>query len=180
MKPTEKLAILTALKKAVDDELKNVREIANEELLDAYEDIGAEKLALKVEGQKVGDFIISFSKESYEITDQNALNEFALDYGFGKEVFEIKPEKYNDAIAYIGAIAPDAVTKKVELSRDWEKGITYIDGECCYLDSGMVIPGIKYVPKMMKNTSVRGCKPEDVLPIMRRIGGIDSLLLEGE
>lgn len=178
MKPTEQLAVLTALKKAVDDRIKDIREVCNEELLDDYEEDGVLKKALKVGGVKVGDFVVTMSKEGYVITDKEALNEFALDYGFASFYSEIDPEHMDDAISFVSSKHPDWVKLKIRLSDGWERGITYIDGECCYMDSGMIIPGIEYVPPKVKGTMVRGCKPEDVIPITRRLGGVDQLLLE--
>lgn len=180
MKITEELAILTAFKKAVDDRIKEVRSVANEELRDAYDDMGYEKMALKIDGQKVGDFIISFTKEGYKITDESALNEFALDYGFANIYKTIKEDRFDEAVSFLASMAPEFIALKIKRTDDWDKGITYIDGECCYLDSGMIIPGIEYVPRKPKNTMVKGCNPKDVLPITQRLGGIDKLLLEGE
>ncbi|MFQ9179682.1 MAG: hypothetical protein ACLR3C_06990 [Eggerthella lenta] len=49
----------------------------------------------------------------------------------------------------------------------------------CYMDSGK-IAGVEYRPKLAKGTMVRGCKPDDVVPILRGLpGGVDALLLGG-
>lgn len=180
MKPTEQLAILTALKKAVDSRIKEVRAVADEEILDAYDDFGVEKIALKLEDQKVGDFIITFTSEGFEITDNDALSEFALDYGLGCYIDQIDDSKYNEVISYLREFAPQYIKRKVALYDGWEKYIYFVDGECVYKDSGMVVPGLEHKPRKIKSTMVRGCKPEDVLPITRRLGGVDQLLLEGE
>lgn len=180
MRPTEQLAILTALKKAIDQRIKDVRQVADEELLDAYDDIGVEKLALKVDKQKVGNLIITFSKEGYVIEDQDKLEEFALDYGLADIYTTIDPDKYDEAVSLIASMAPELLTRKTVLCDDWDKAVYFADGECVFQDSGMIIPGIKYQPSKIKNTMVRGCNPEDVLPVVKRLGGVDQLLLEGE
>lgn len=177
MKTMEQLAILTALKKAVEDRLKEVRQVAKEELEDAYYDMGVEKIALKIDGQKVGDFTITYNSEGYEITDKEALNEFALDYGLGYFVSEIKPECMDQAIKVLNEYDPFLVRTEIKLYDGWDKSVYFVDGECVFQDSGMVIPGLKYKPKEVKTAMVRGCKPEDVLPITRRLGGVDNLLL---
>ena len=51
MNVNEQLAVLTALKKAVDERLKEVRSGADEAMRDAYEEDGVEKKALKVCGE---------------------------------------------------------------------------------------------------------------------------------
>lgn len=177
MKPREQLAILTAIKKAVDQRIKDIRAVADEELLDAYYDDGVEKLALKIDNQKVGDFTVTFTKEGYTIEDQDALNDFALDYGMAYFYSYIDPDKMEDAISYLNEFEPSFIKSGIKLYDDWDKAINYIDGECTYMDSGVIIPGLKYKPREVKTTMVRGCKPEDVLPITRRLGGVDNLLL---
>ena len=180
MKNTEQLAVLVALEKAVKEKIKAVRQLADDEILEAYDDMGVEKIALKLDGTKVGDLTISFTKESYEVTDQEALNDFFADYGMVSVTKEIAPEYHNDAMALISNEMPEAIREKVTPLAGWDKCIEYVDGECTFYDSGMVIPGIKMVPRMVKNTMVRGCKPEDVIPITQRLGGFEQLLLEGE
>ena len=58
MNVNEQLAVLTALKKAVDERLKEVRSGADEAMRDAYEEDGVEKKALKVCGEKVGELVV--------------------------------------------------------------------------------------------------------------------------
>lgn len=180
MKPSEKYAILKAVENAAKDQGKELREIIDEELYDLYDNFGTVKTVLRVGEETVGEHIISFSSEGYEVTNQGALEEFALDYGFAEPKRTIKADKYEEAVKILEAMAPELLETKIKMSNDWDKGITYIDGECTYLDSGMIIPGIKYVPRKPKNTTIRGCKPDKVLPAVKRLGGLDQLLLEGE
>lgn len=178
MKTTEQLAILKALKKAVDDRIKEVREISDAELLEYYNDYGAEKIALKLNGQKVGDFLITFSKEGYEITDRAALNEFLADYGLADILITPRQEYLEEVNEYLrDKYGEEALEQSIWPLKDWDKAVYFVDGECVYEDSGMVIPGLEYKPRSIKNTTVRGCDPEVVLPIVRSLGGVDQLLL---
>lgn len=178
MNPNEKLAILTALKKKIDEEIKTTREVVDDELFGDYEEIGVEKIALKVGGKKVGEHLITFTKEGYEVTNKDELDEFLLDYGMAYVKKEINPEKMTEAVSLLTTYCPEVLRDKVVPMNDWDKCITYIGGECYFYDSGTLVPGIRYVPVQTKNTMVRGCKPEDVFPIIsKQLGGFNQLLL---
>lgn len=181
-----KLAALTAMEKAVKEQIKQVRSDANAELMDAYDDLGVEKLALKLGGQKVGEFVVTFNAEGFEVTDQEAFGEFALDYGMAEVRRTIRPEMMESAIrALEGVFEPDVLAEAVEttvvLHPDWEKGMTNVGGVVQYMDSGMNVPGVKVRPKTVKSTMVRGCKPAEVLPLVATElpSGANGLLLGG-
>ena len=59
LSPIEKLPMLVALEKVVKDEIKSVRRECDDALLDGYESMDVVKRALKVGGQKVGEFTVS-------------------------------------------------------------------------------------------------------------------------
>lgn len=183
MNINEQLAVLTALKKAVDARLKEVRAEADEGMREAYLDDGVEKKALKVSGEKVGELIVTFASDGYEVADRKAFEAFALDYGLASVRRTIRPDMMESCVkALEGVFEPDvldqAVQERVEVSADWEKKMELVDGAVCYMDSGMVVPGVEYRPKLAKGTMVRDCRPERVLPKLRAMpGGVDALLL---
>ena len=92
MNVNEQLAVLTALKKAVDERLKEVRSDADEAMRDAYEEDGVEKKALKVCGEKVGELVVTFASDGYEVSDRKAFEEFAVDYGLASVKRSIRPD----------------------------------------------------------------------------------------
>lgn len=183
MKINEQLAVLTALKKAVESRLKEVRAEADNEMREAYLDDGVEKKALKVGGTKVGELTVTYASEGYELADKKAFEEFALDYGLASVKRTIKPDMMESCIkALEDVFEPDvldsAVKEEVVISGDWEKKMTLVGDAVCFGDSGMVVPGVAYRPKLAKGTMVRGCDPKSVLPVLRQLpGGIDNLLL---
>lgn len=186
MNNTEKLAVLTALEKAVKDRMKDVRSEADADLMDAYDENGYEKKAVKLNGQKVGEHIVTFRKEGYEITDRAAFEEFALDYGLAEQRRYIAPDFMESAIkALEAAFEPEvldgAIVTEIVLSGDWELAMERVGDAVCYMDSNMVVPGVAYRPKEVKGTMLRGCRPEDVVPIISALpGGVESLLLGGD
>lgn len=178
----EELAALTALQKAVGDRVKAVRDEANAQLLGSYDSIGVEKMALKMSGEKVGEFAVIFHKEWFEVTDQAALDDFAIDYGFASERVGIKPEYVSLAISALADAVEDDVndylTREVSYERDWEKRLTDTAGVITYMDSGLPVPGVAIKPPQVKGTVIRDCKPERVFPIIASMpGGFNGLML---
>ncbi len=171
--------MLTALQKAVKAELDATRAEADASMLESYEDDGVVKKALKVGGVKVGDYIVVLTSDDWAVTDAEALQDFALTYGFASSKFSIKPECMAAAVKLIEATDPFMLAETVTLNKDWKSYVTNTGGTPTFLDSGEVVPGLEAMPPRVKCTQVRGCKPEDVVPLMQRLGGIDRLLLGG-
>lgn len=184
MRPQEKVAVITAMKKALDDALKQARAEADDALMEAYEDMGVEKMAIKLNGEKVGEFVVTFAKEGFEIADQKAFEEFAIDYGMAEVRRTIRPDMMESAIrALEDVFEPDvlaeAVQETVVIHPDWEKAMENVGGVVQYMDSGMNVPGVRIKPRRVKGTMVRGCEPEKVIPIVNELPEARQLLLGG-
>lgn len=186
MKATEKLAVLTAMKKAVDVALKDARAEADDMLADAYEDMGVEKMALKLNGDKVGELLVTFTKDGFEITDEGReeFEAFALDYGMAEIRRTIRPDMMESAIrALENVFSPEVLAETVQetvvVHPDWEKAMENVGGVVQYMDSGMNVPGVRVVPRRAKGTMVRGCEPDKVIPIVNQLPDAATLLLGG-
>ena len=185
MKNTEKLAVLTALKKSIETQIKKIRSAVDSEMREAFVEDSVEKKALKVGGQKVGEIIVTYASDGFEISDKSAFEEFALDYGLATVRKTIKPEMMESAIralegVFDAEVLAETISENVVISNDWEKSMKRISGGVSYMDSGLVVPGVEYRPKLAKGTMVKDCKPETVIPILQTLpGGIDGLLLGG-
>lgn len=186
MNSKESLAILTAMKKVIDARIKDIRKDVDTEMWDGLEAEGIEKKALMLDGKKVGEVIMTYAADGYSITDEDAFIEFALNYGLASVERVVKPECMPGAVKFLREYLSDEefnnVTEdKVTIVGDWETLMTGKGAAVTYLDSGMVVPGVEYRPKYAKSTMVRGCAPEDVLPIVAQLpGGVDKLLLGDE
>ena len=183
MKPTERLAALTAMEKALKDAIKVARAEANDYLMDSYEDLGVEKLALKLGSEKVGEFVVTFNKEGFEITDRAAFEEWALDYGLAEVRRTIRPDMMESAIrALENVFSPEVMAETVEerivVHPDWELAMEKVGKVVQCMNSGMNVPGVRAVPKTVKGTMVRGCDPAKVFPIIAELPeGFNGLLL---
>lgn len=173
----ERLAMLTALQKAVKAELDATRAEADASMLQSYEDDGVVKKALKVGGVKVGDYIVVLTSGDWRITDEEAFFDFALSYGIAYTESVIKPGAQVAAVRIIEEARPELLDETVRLNPKWKDFLTNTGGVATFLDSGEAVPGVEPVLPRVKCTQVRGCAPEDVVPQMRSLGGIDRLLL---
>lgn len=185
MNNRETLAVLTTLEKMVKDRKAEVRAECDAEFADLCSEFGTDKIALTLNGSKVGSYIMAFNPEGFTVVDREAFEEFALDYGLATIKRSIRPSMMGAAIKVIeGAIDPehvnDFIQEEVVVVGDWEEKLVNVAGRVLYQDSGLEVPGVVFRPRTMKCTQIKGCKPEDVVPIIKGMpGGINGLLLGG-
>lgn len=183
--PMEKLPVLVALDKAVSEELKAVKRECKKIMIDAYHADSVERKALKVGGMKVGDIVVTFNSEGFEITDRPLFEEFALDYGMAYERRTIRPDMMESVIKALEAEFPPEVLEQtvqteVVLHPDWEKALVNVGGVVQYMDSGMNVPGVAVKPQTVQGTRVNKCAPQDVIPRLGQLdGGVTALLTGG-
>ncbi len=180
MNSTEKLAVLTAMDKAVKAGAKEARAEADEGLMAIYEDMGVEKVELRVAGQPVGTLQVTYASEGYEVTDLAAFAEFGAANGMAAEKRAIRAEYMDAAIKIVEAHLPEAVEVTVEPVKDLGRMLDHVGGEVVAYGTSEVVPGVSYRPKRAKGTMVRGCEPEKVIPLLASLpGGVEPLLLGG-
>lgn len=180
LKAEERLAVLTALQKTVKERLDEARAEVAGRMLEAWREDGVAKKALRLGGVKVGDLVVSVAPGSWEVSDQGAFEAFALDYGLARVERGLRPEWRQAAFDVLERELPEALEETVAVGGDWRRAMTAVDGAPCYLDSGMAVPGIRWEPERARCVQVRGCRPEDVAPVLRALGrGVDELLSDG-
>lgn len=186
MDTNTQLAVITALEKWCKERAKEIRAQADGEFADQYDAYGVEKMGLRINGQKVGDFILTFNAEHFYVTDKEAFEEWCLDYGFAHIKKSIRPLMVGNVIAILEReIEPenirDYIMEEVVVTSDWQDMMVSAGGKVLHADSGMEVPGVAFAPRTVKGTQVRGCKPEQVVPIIQSLpGGFNALLLGGE
>lgn len=176
-----RLAVLTAMKKAVDAQIKLVRPEVDREAYDAYQQDDVDRMALKVAGQKVGTISVETSM-GIEVTDPDAFLAWAEGAGLAEEVTILTDEGLLAAMAWAETEHPEYVETITESDPNWEKKAKVVGRMVIHKDTGEQIPGVEAVLGRAK-TVVRGCKPEDVIPAVRELteGAVEALLLgEGE
>lgn len=185
MNNLEKLPIFKALEKIVGQKAEECRKQCDAEIKKLYEDSGIKKIDLRVNGDSVGSFTATVNKAGFEVTDKPLFDDFALTYGFADEVLSINPEAMQRAIGILRENLDEEAFKQmvstsVKVDSKWENFITAKGGECYFLDTAELVPGIKIRKESFKSTMVTGCKPDDVIPLINQLpGGINALLLGG-
>lgn len=180
MSSTQDLAVITALDKAVKARAKEVRAEADEGLMSIYEDMGVEKVELRVGDAPVGTLQVTYASEGYEVTDMGAFAEFGLANGMAVERKSIKPEYMDTAVKIIEAKLPEAIETTIEPVKDLGKMLDNVGDDIVAYGTSEVVPGVSWRPKRAKGTMVRGCDPAEVIPLLQALpGGVDQLLLGG-
>lgn len=184
MTPQETVVIGKAFETALKRKLKEARAEVDAELWSAYDEEGYKKKELRLNGETMGELILAMNKPHFEITDKSAFDEFALDYGLGYEQQSIKPEMMHRAISLLSEVLSDDeieqyIDREVIPYPSWDAPLVRVGDNAVLSDSGLLVPGVSYVPETPKNTMIRGCKPEDVFPVVGELGGIDGFLLGG-
>lgn len=180
MNNREKLAVLTAVEKGVKERIKEVREDADEEFRTLMESEGVDRCALMAAGANVGTMTAAYEKEGFEIDDRAAFEEWALCNGLASVKRSISPLYMEAALNIVARELPEAIREDTVLADDWEKAMDTVGDAVVAYGTTSVVPGVAFRPKAYKGTIVRGCKPEDVLPLLRQLpGGMDALLLGG-
>lgn len=135
--PDEKLALLVAMDKQLKPELDNAKAEARQALLEGFEETHADRRAVMVGTEKVGEVGISFST--------------ARPY--------MLPDREEDALAYL---SQHGLTVEKPCN-GWEKGFKYVDGHVIDNYTGEDVSDLfGWQPSTAKTASVRGCKPADV------------------
>lgn len=176
----QKTAILTAVKKSLESELKQYRAEADEEILELYEGFGSDRVKIKLGDVEIGSMTLCFATDEYIVTDEAALNEFLLLNGLATEKTSIDPTYMVEVIARIKDDMPQAIVTEVVPTKDFSKLIKRVDDSFVIEGTNEVVPGISPAPQKIKGTRITGCKPEDVLPVINSLPGtLDTLLLGG-
>lgn len=182
MNDITQLGVLKSLETLVKERMKEKRAEVDEQAKAAYLSEGITKRAIKLDGEKIGDYIVVQNKPSFEIMNQSEFEDFALTYGFASEKHFINPEYIERIVELVQEHfdpeeAEKAIRTNVEIDSNWRDFMTKTGEAVTFLDSGEIVPGVAYIPESYKGTQLRGCDPKDVFPIVQRLGGIDQLLL---
>lgn len=152
----ERLAVLVAMDKQIAPALKEAKEQARLELLDAFDETHADRRAIIVGEDKVGEVGISYSAPRAVISA-------------GRE---------DEAVA---ALRELGLTEEVP-AKGWEKAFAQVGGVVVNKETGERAEWAYWQGRAPKTAVVRGCKPEDVVAAMGpRMSGVDVAgLIAGE
>lgn len=144
--PDERLALLNAMSKTVEPQLKAVKAEAASDLAERFAADGTDRRAILVNGAKVGEVGMSFSKAAP-----------AIKPGHEREALEAAIDMGLVDWSKVGSV----------LVRDWQKRFSQVGDAVVEAQSAELIDWLQWEPSRPKSAAVRGCKPEDVLPALR-------------
>ena len=152
MNANEELAVLTAMQKVIKNRLDDLKADAKDNLIRLEEETGADRIALKIGGSKVGEVSITRAHPSIEI-DMGA---------------------YEDALDFLGPIG----LLETAPAKNWRDAFDIVAGDCgpevCYRDTGEIVDWAYVQPGYVKGTTVR-VKDAEVKKALPRLGRPDML-----
>lgn len=158
MTEDERLAILKAISEAIKGPFEDAKNDRKDKLVEKAVNGEGDRESLMVGGVKVGEVSVSYSKPTVAIIpghEQEAL-EYLKELGLAKT--EIVPVK------------------------GWQSHFTRIANGIVERESGELCDFLEWEPSRPKSATLRGCKPQDVLPAYRAAHGelptVSRLLLE--
>lgn len=174
-----------AAQKAVTDALKKAageaRDEADEALKNLYDACGSDRIKIEIDGQEVGTLSMRFSTEGYQVDDPEAFEGFCAANGLGRFKRYIEPAYMQQAVDELSKTWPEGIGRKFELDPASEKLFTRLGDTFVVEGTGEVVPGISPKPRQPIGTTLRGCKPDKVLPLLAKSPeALGQLMLEGE
>lgn len=182
MNNLEQLVVLRAGSKLFSDREKQVRAECDAEFEDQYKELGIKKKEIRLGDQTVGEIVAVMAKPKYVVSNKEEFDDFALCNGLAHVKRTIDPWMQSRAIEILqDHLSPEEldqfVHEEVVYDENWQMAMGLVDGEVVLDGTTHIVPGVSFVPEHYKNSMLKGCKPEDVLPAVKRLGGFDQLLL---
>ena len=152
----QEAAAWAIVSKDIDARAKLSRACADGEMLAANEETGAKTWAVTIGGTKIATASVAEKAGKWEIDDEDAWLEFAMEHpGMVETEVFVDPQmldKVEDILTAAGL--GDALVYRSKPAEGWEAGIIEVAGRPVYQTTGETIPGMwKGQPK--KYTTIR-------------------------
>ena len=160
MNANEELAVLTAMQKVIKNRLDDLKADAKDNLIRLEEETGADRIALKIGGSKVGEVSIMRAHPS----------------------IEINAGAYDEALDFLGPIG----LLETAPAKSWRDAFDIVAGpdgpEVCYRDTGEVVTWAYVQPGYVKGTTVRvkDAEVKKALPLLGRPDMLAGLIGGGQ
>lgn len=177
MNTNERLAVLTAVSRIAKAALAEARAQAEKELTEAFAANGTDRARLMLDGTEVGSVTLRTDRKGWEVTDQEAFEEFLADNGQLSVVRRLKPECQHEAWSLLHEEHPHMFEEERKPEQAFLKTFERVGDAVVVSGTDVVVPGVSPCPAKATGIMVAGCKPQLVGPIAARLGGLDALLL---
>lgn len=177
MTKVQQLGVLTALQKMVKDKIDELRGEIYEEMSTGYKKgEGTERKGVVLDGDEVGKVTLRVDKTGWEVTDPIEFEAFMNDNGQMEERWTLKPEYTVDAMARLKEY-PWMFDCELKPREEFTKLFEKCGDAVIVAGTDAVVPGVAPCKAKPMGITVTGCKPQQVAPIVARIGGLDAMLL---
>ena len=177
MKPNERLAVLTAVSKMAKAGLDEARAEVEADMRRAFEESGADRARLMLDGTEVGSVTLKTDRTGWEVCDPEAFEAFLSDNGQLHVVRRLKPEYQGAAWTMLGEEFPFMFDFESAPDPAFVKTFERVGDAIVVSGTDTVVPGVRPCAAKAKGLMVTGCRPQVVGPIAARLGGLDALLL---
>lgn len=176
LKAAQQLAVLTAVQKMVKAKLDELREQVDEQMRDRFEEDGIDRQRLMLDGEEVGKVLLKVADEGWEVTDRDEFFNWLFDNGQLDETHTVKKGCEEEVFQRLSSY-PWLFDLHEEPKKDFTRTFEKLGDSVVVSGTDVIVPGVAPCKAKPKGIMVTGCKPQQVAPIVARIGGLDAMLL---
>lgn len=176
LKAAQQLAVLTAVQKMVKAKLDELREQVDEQMRDRFEEDGIDRQRLVLDGEEVGKVSLKVADEGWEVTDRDEFFNWLFDNGQLDETHTVKKGCEEEVFQRLSSY-PWLFDLHEEPKKDFTRTFEKLGDSVIVSGTDVIVPGVAPCKAKPKGIMVTGCKPQQVAPIVARIGGLDAMLL---
>lgn len=172
LKAAQQLAVLKAVQEMVDAKYDELRKQVMDDMLEDDN----ERKSLYLDDEKVGTATICFEKNDWKVTDRDEFFNWLFENGQLNETHTVKEGCEEEVFQRLSAY-PWLFDLHEEPKEDFTRTFEKLGDSMIVSGTDVVVPGVVPCKPKAKYITVRGCKPQQVAPIVARIGGLDAMLL---
>lgn len=176
LKPVQQLGVLTAMQKMVRAKTDEVRRQVEQDMGKRYSEDGIDRQRILLDGEEVGKISLKVNEECYEVVDHDAFYDWLFDNGQLTQTHTVR-KGCEEEVWSLLSDRPWLFECKEEPKKEFEKTFERLGDSIVVSGTDTIVPGVVPAKAKPNGIMVTGCKPQQVAPIVARLGGLDALLL---
>ena len=176
LKPVQQLGVLTAMQKMVKAKTDEVRRQVEADMEARFAEDGTDRQRLVLDGEEVGKVSLKVKEECYEVVDQDAFFDWLFDNGQLVQAHAVK-KGCEEEVWSLLSDRPWLFECREEPKKEFAKTFERLGDSIVVSGTDAIVPGVVPAKAKPNGIMVTGCKPQQVAPIVARLGGLDALLL---
>ena len=176
LKPVQQLGILMAMQKMVKAKTDEVRRQVEADMNARFAEDGIDRQRLVLDGEEVGKVSLKVKEECYEVVDREAFFDWLFDNGQLVQTHAVK-KGCEEEVWSLLSDKPWLFECEEEPKKEFAKTFERLGDSIVVSGTDVIVPGVVPAKAKPNGIVVTGCKPQQVAPIVARLGGLDALLL---